>query len=165
MSCTCQSPCGTIVPKPKLSADDIDHIVHLLTCWRGTLTWNLLADKVTAVLGRPYTRQALDAHEEIGRAFKLAKDRVREDSCARKDTGVGPQKHETSDKVVIALQKELAIALERVDSLRAEVVLLTQEKNAFLETFATWLYNARNRRVTEKDLNLPLPKVERDRTA
>ncbi|RWM04338.1 MAG: hypothetical protein EOR68_03790 [Mesorhizobium sp.] len=150
--------------KPKLSADDIDHIVHLLTSWRDKLTWDLLVDKVIAVLGRKYSRQALDAHEEIGRAFKLAKDRAREDR-AEKDRRFGYEHHETSDKVLIALQKELAIALETVDSLRAEVVLLKREKNAFLETFATWLYNARNRRMTEKDLNLPLPEVERDRTA
>ncbi len=153
------------MPKPKLSADEIDQIVHLLTSWRGKLTWDLLVDKVTAFLARPFTRQALDAHPEISRAFKLAKKRIRENNDARKDRGFGPEDHEISDKAVVALQKELTIALERVDSLSAEVLLLKQEKNAFLETFATWLYNARNRMLTEKDLNLPLPKVERNRTA
>lgn len=152
------------MPKPKLSADDIDGIVHLLTSWRGRLTWELLVDKVTAVLGRSYTRQALDAHDEINRAFKLAKDRSREDNGTRKDRRFGPDDHEASDKDIIALQKELAIAVERVESLKAEVVLLKQERNTFLETFATWLYNARNRKMTEKDLNLPLPEVQRDRT-
>lgn len=155
-----------IVSKPKLSAEDIDQIVHLLTSWRGKLTWVLLVDKMIAVLGRPYTRQALDAHEEISRAFTLAKNRTREHNRAGKNRGLfSPDDHEISAKDVTVLQKEFAIALERIETLKAEVVLLRQERNAFLETFATWLYNARNRKMTEKDLNAPLPEVQRDRTA
>jgi hypothetical protein len=30
--------------KAKLSSDDIDHIVSLLTSWRGNLTWEPLVD-------------------------------------------------------------------------------------------------------------------------
>jgi hypothetical protein len=67
------------VSKAKLSLDDIDHIVSVLTSWRGKLTWEMLVDKVAAVLGRSYTRQALNAHDEVKRAFDLAKKRERED--------------------------------------------------------------------------------------
>lgn len=138
------------MPKAKLSSDDIDHIVSLLTSWRGKLTWDLLVDKIAAILGRSYTRQALNAHVEIKRAFDLAKNRSRQG----KRTDSGPQ--HTSP--------ELATALERVETLRAEVALLKQERNDFLQTFATWLYNARNRGLSERDLNQPLPAVERHRS-
>ena len=133
--------------KGKLSADDIDRIVTLLTGWRGRLTWELLIDKVTAILGRSFTRQALDAHAEIKRAFVLAKNRSRD------------AKHANPRSPHITV--ELATALDRVDALKAEVTLLKQERNAFLETFATWLYNARNRGLSERELSLPLPTVER----
>jgi hypothetical protein len=138
------------VSKAKLSPDDIDLIVSLLTGWRGKLTWELLVDKVTAVLGRSYTRQALNAHDGIKRAFNLAKERAREGKRA------GPVPKDISP--------ELATALERVETLRAEVDLLKQERNGFLETFATWLYNARNRGLSERDLNQTLPTVERHRS-
>lgn len=138
------------MPKAKLSPADIDHIVNLLTSWRGKLTWELLVDKVTAVLGRSYTRQALDAHDAIKRAFDLAKKRARE------------SKH--ADLMPSHIAPELVIALDRVETLRAEVTLLKQERDRYLQTFATWLYNARNRGLSERDLNQPLPAVERHRS-
>ena len=136
--------------KAKLSPGDIDHIVTLLTSWRGKLTWELLVDKVAAVLGRSYTRQALNAHDGIKRAFDLAKKRAREGKHA--------------DPMPPHVSPELAAALDRVEALKAEVALLKQERNGFLETFATWLYNARNRGLSERDLNEPLPAVERHRS-
>lgn len=138
------------VSKAKLSSDDIDHIVSLLTSWRGKLTWELLVDKVAAVLGRSYTRQALNGHDHIKRAFDLAKKRARE---GKRVDALSPH-----------VSPELATALDRVEALRAEVTLLKQERNGFLETFATWLYNARNRGLSERDLNQPLPMVERHRS-
>ena len=51
-----------------------------------------------------------------------------------------------------------------MEALKAEVALLKQERDGFLETFATWLYNARNRGLSERDLNEPLPAVERHRS-
>jgi hypothetical protein len=138
------------VSKSKLSPNDIDYIVNLLTSWRGKLTWELVVDKVAAVLGRSYTRQALDAHVEIKRAFDLAKRRTREGKRV--------------DPLSPHVSPELATALDCVETLRAEVALLRQERNGFLETFATWLYNARNRGLSERDLNQPLPAIERHRS-
>ncbi|MER9338147.1 hypothetical protein NKJ06_29990 [Mesorhizobium sp. M0293] len=139
------------MPKPKLSPNDIDQIVNQLTSWRGKLTWDLLVDKVTAALGRPYSRQALDAHDDVKIAFDLAKKRVREGKSA---SPASPD-----------ISPELATALDRVETLRAEVAVLKQQRDGFLETFAVWLYNARNRGITERDLNQLLPAVERHRSA
>lgn len=140
------------MPKAKLSTDDIDNIVNLLTTWRGKLTWELLIDKVAAVLGRSYTRQALHDHKPIQRAYRIAKDRLRRDA----DTGRGGD--------MTHLSPEMAAAQRRIDALQAEVAMLKEERNGFLEKFATWLYNARNGNVTEQQLNEPLPAIERHRS-
>lgn len=137
------------MPKAKLSSSDTDVITSLLTGWRGKLTWEMLIDKITVVLGRPYTRQALDAHASVKLAFSVAKQRVR---------------HTKRNGVVPSEPPGLAIAFDRVEALKAEVARLQQERNGFLEMFAIWLYNARNRGVSESDLNRPLPAVERDRS-
>jgi hypothetical protein len=137
------------MPKAKLSPGDIDVVINLLTGWQGRLTWEMLVDKVAAVLGRSYTRQALDAHVDVKRAFDLAKKRAREG----KRPGAAPY-----------ASPELAAALDRMEGIKAEVALLKHERSGFLETFATWLYNARNRGLSEGDLNQPMPAVERHRS-
>ncbi|MCU4180111.1 hypothetical protein [Bosea sp. BH3] len=136
--------------KAKLSGDEIDQIVGMLVGWRGDLTWGRLLDKVAAVLGRPFTRQALDGHDAISRAFKSGKKRIR--GAKRLNPGA-PE-----------ISAELAAALERVDALQTQVALLRDERTGFLEVFATWQYNARNRGMSDRDLNLPLPTVERHAT-
>jgi hypothetical protein len=138
--------------KPKLTADDIDIIVDLLTKWRGKLTWNLLVDKIGAILNHSYTRQALNEHRTVKRAFQIAKDRIR--SAPTK--GAQPRSE--------YLSPELAVALERIETLQAEIALLKLERNAFLEKFAVWIYNARNKGISEGELNRNLPPVERHRT-
>lgn len=136
------------MPKAKLSPGDIDLIINLLTGWQGRLTWEMLVDKIAVVMGRTYTRQALDAHVGVKRAFDLAKTRAR----GGKRPGAVP------------LSPELETALDRVDALKEEIAVLKRERNGFLEMFATWLYNARNRGLSESDLNQPLPAVERHRS-
>lgn len=138
--------------KAKLTADNIDTIVDLLTKWCGKLTWELLVDKTIAILGRSYTRQALTEHTQIKRAFQIAKGRIR--SAQGKGSQSGSEH----------LSPELAAALGRVDNLQAEITLLKAERNAFLEKFTVWLYNARNKGMSEAELNRQLPPVERHRS-
>ena len=49
-----------------------------------------------------------------------------------------------------------------IDSLRAEIAVLKAERGRFEEKFATWLYNARSRGISEVELNKRLPEVDRD---
>lgn len=137
------------MPKAKLSPGDIDIIINMLMSWQGNLTWEMLTDKIAAVLGRSYTRQALDAHVSVKRAFALAKKRAR----SGKSSGA-----------MLHVSPELKTASDRVEALKVEVALLRQERNAFLETFATWLYNAHNRGLSELELNQSLPAIERHRS-
>lgn len=130
----------------RLTAVEIDRIVGILTSWEGKLSWELLLRRVRPILKRPFTRQGLDKHEPIRIAFKQAKERLR-----------------TSSKTAILdrVPPELALAQRRIDSLVAEVKVLKGERDRFLEKFATWLYNARSRGISEVDLNRSLPSVDR----
>ncbi|UIJ81943.1 hypothetical protein [Rhizobium leguminosarum] len=136
--------------KARLTDDEIERIVALLISWQGKLSWELLTERVETLLKRPFTRQGLDKQDNIRTAFQQAKDRLR-------SSPVTPSATEMST--------ELAMALGRVERLEAEVAVLKAERNRFLEKFATWQYNARSSgRLSESDLNIPLPKVERDRS-
>jgi uncharacterized small protein (DUF1192 family) len=135
--------------KARLTNDEIDRIVGILVSWEGKLSWDLLTDQVGAMLKRSFTRQGLNKQENIRVAFQQAKDRLRSSSVA------------TSP---IEISAELSLALSRVDRLEAQIAVLKAERNRFLQKFATWQYNARSRNMSEAELNLPLPSVERDRS-
>jgi hypothetical protein len=135
--------------KARLTDDEIDRIVALLISWQGKLSWELLTEQVGAMLKRTFTRQGLDKQDNIRTAFQQAKDRLRTSPAT-------PSHSEMS--------AELALALGRIDRLEAEIAVLKAERNRFLEKFATWQYNARSKNLSEGDLNMPLPRVERDRS-
>lgn len=135
----------------RLTEAEVDKIVTLLTGWQGKLSWELLLIRIKPFLKREFTRQGLDKQETISIAFKQAKDRLRlRTKKPAPDRGDMPP--------------ELAAALSRVDNLIAEVDMLKVERDRLLERFATWLYNARTRGLSEMDLNQPLPLIDRDRS-
>ncbi|MGO7297129.1 hypothetical protein ACC718_09950 [Rhizobium ruizarguesonis] len=136
--------------KARLTYNEVDLVVGMLAGWKGRLTWELVVQRVEAILGRTFTRQGLDKNETISIAFGQAKDRRRKQS--KKEV-------EESDR-----PPELAAAERRVEVLRAEIAVLKAEQERFLEKFATWLYNARSRGVSEFDLNRQLPDVDRDKS-
>jgi hypothetical protein len=140
---------GLILSGSRLTDDDIAAIVGLLTSWTGKLTWELFVKRVTALLGKPYTRQGLDKHFSISTAFRQAKERNRKKRL---------QDANSSDA---GLPPDLAMALQTIESLKGEVAVLRLERSRFLEKFATWLYNARSRGIPEQELNRPLPGVNR----
>lgn len=135
--------------KARLTDDEIDRIVALLVSWQGRLSWELLTKKVGVMLKRTFTRQGLDKQENIRVAFQQAKERLRSSPVTKSS---------------VEISDELALALGRVDRLEAEIAVLKAERNRFLQKFATWQYNARSRNMSEADLNMPLPRVERGRS-
>lgn len=135
--------------KARLTVEDMERIIGLLISWQGKLSWELLTDKVEIMLKRPFTRQGLDKQENVRTAFQQAKKRLR-----------------SSPKTpsVSTMSAELALALAKVDSLEAEIIVLKAERSRFNEKFATWQYNARSKGLSQADLNMPLPRVDRDRS-
>lgn len=129
----------------RLTSDEIDQIVELLTSWRGELSWDLLTERVEMLLGRPFSRQGLSKHQNIQTAFQQAKDRIRTD----KPSYAKPL-------------PEIEMMQNTIDSLRAKISVMEAERGRYEEKFATWLYNARSRGITDFDLNRQLPEVDRD---
>jgi len=133
------------VAKARLKTDEIERIVDMLTSWRGDLTWDRLLQRVEKLLRRSFTRQGLAKQENIQTAYQQAKDRLRTD----KPRDVAPR-------------LEIELLQSTIESLRARIAVIEAERGRFEEKFATWLYNARSRGISELDLNRRLPDVDRD---
>ncbi|MBA4784382.1 MAG: hypothetical protein H2046_01275 [Rhizobiales bacterium] len=133
--------------KGRLTSEDIEQIVGLLTSWRGKLTWELLLKRVEALLRRKFSRQGLNKHDNLRTAFQQAKKRLR-----------------TSEPKPSKPLPEIELLQRTIDSLQAELAVIKAERGRYEEKFVTWLYNARSRGVSELDLNRRLPEVDRGRS-
>ncbi|MGY4800053.1 hypothetical protein [Teichococcus aerofrigidensis] len=122
----------------------------LLETWEGPLTWERLVERAALVLGRSYTRQALDGHEAVKDAYQARKQRIR---VIRDSLRKGKA---TSEE----LPPELAVALRRAEAAELRVRALEQTVERYRAKFILWLYNARNAGLTEDQLNSPLPAVD-----
>jgi hypothetical protein len=99
------------------------------------ITWKAVVIQVEALLKKRFSRQALESHPEIYRAYREAKKRL--------SKGLPPAK-----------RKPLA---ERIAALQAENRELRDRNNALLEQFLTWLFNAESHGLTKDQLHAPLP--------
>ena len=138
-------------PKAKLTSGDVGTIVTLIETWEGPLTWERLVERVGLVLGRSYSRQALDGHDAIKAAFQARKRRnraVRDSLRAGKATGEVPA--------------DLAAALQRAEAAELRAAALEARLDRYRARFVVWLYNARNFGMTVARLNSDLPKVDQE---
>jgi hypothetical protein len=136
--------------KPRLTEQDVRSVVTLLETWRGPLTWDLLVQRVGILLGRSYSRQALDSHPAIKATYQALKRRTR---AVRDSLRKGKA---TTDE----LPPELAAALQRVDAAELRIQALEQIIEGYRGKFVRWLYNARNAGMTEEQLNADLPPID-----
>lgn len=137
--------------KAKLNREDVGTVVAMLEAWDGPLTWERLTARVALVLGRPFSRQALDAHAKIKVAYQSRKVRLR-----KVLTSVRAGKPDLSE-----IPPELAMALQRAETLQARVDRLQTTVDAYELKFVTWLYNARIAGMSEDVLNASLPPIDR----
>lgn len=137
-------------PKQRLTELDVQHIVALLEVWTGPLTWDLLVQRVGVVLGRAYSRQALDGHEAIKATYQARK---RRDRAMRESVKKGVA---TSDEI----PAELVAALQRAEAAEIRIQALEQIIEAYRQKFVCWLFNARNFGMNEEQMNAPLPQSD-----
>lgn len=131
---------------PNITDHAVSAIVGILDGWSGPLTWNSLIDAVYGRLRSRYTRQTLHKHERIRIAFEVRKKNL--------------ERGEPQVRGSVQLQK----ALERISRLEAENQRLQAENERLLEQFARWAFNAYVRGIGEKELNRPLPEIDRRQT-
>ena len=123
----------------------IDTALSILDGWSGKLTWDLLCEALYRRVYIKYTRQTLNAHEEIKLAYKVAKSRP-------------PPKIVNGKRLY---SPEEVIESDRNERLKGENERLKAELVNWQERYNRWVYNAYIKGLTEKDLEMPLPKIHR----
>jgi hypothetical protein len=138
--------------KPRIDGEDINTIVAIIEAWEGPLTWARLTSRAALILGRRFSRQALDAHSTVKIAYQTRKTRLRKVLAS-----VRAGKSDMGE-----LSPELALALQRAVAFQARGDRLQAALSAYDAKFVTWLYNARIAGISETTLNTPLPVVDRN---
>lgn len=103
------------------------------------ITWSIVEDLAKVITGVYRTRQALNRHPEIKKAYE---DRI---------------------GGVIATKSKKDLRIERLEK---ENAALQQENQKLIERFLRWSYNSRMATMaplSEDDLNKPLPNPEKAR--
>jgi len=133
---------------PRLTEQDIEVVCGLLDGWTGKLTWEFLIQELLQRWRRSYTRQALDRHARIKRAFSGAKLRLRKSPVNLKRQGP------------VELERER----ERRQRSEAEVERLKREIDYLTDQFLRWASNAYIKGLSKADLDRPLVPIDREPT-
>ncbi|WP_445496137.1 hypothetical protein [Photorhabdus sp. SF281] len=123
---------------------DIEKILGALDGWQGKLTWDTLCDAIVKHIGKRPTRQSLNSNKQIKLAFQNKKSRLK------------------GDPEDIKIPPSLAIAGQRIKRLEEENSRLRAENSRLLEKYIIWQYNAYRHGLTEENLNMPLPAIDRE---
>ena len=128
-----------------LSEQQVTAIVGSLDGWAAgtSLTWSALVARAAKRLGVRVARQTLARHEPIKLGFQLRKAGLRREAGARGD------------------DRPLEQRLRRVMTEKAR---LLAENGRYREKLVRWQYNAYKSGLRERDLEEPLPEVDRKRS-
>lgn len=130
-----------------LTKKDISSIVNLVRGWdEQRLTWDSICHAAEPLIGKLPTRQSLNAHEAILIAYKTKKDSLK---------GKTPRKPRPAS---------LNAAASRIANLEAELAELKEQNRKFKEMFIVWQYNSYKHGMKESQLNMALPKIDRERS-
>ncbi|MBS7413747.1 hypothetical protein [Pseudomonas syringae] len=129
-----------------LTPTDIQAAVDLLLGWEGQLSWELLCERLSPVVGKRPTRQSLSSHSEIKDAFVWAKSKSKEQVFR------------------VPLPSSLKMAADRIARLEAEIDVLKKRNSMLMQRFLIWQYNASNHGLHESQLDMPLPVIDRERS-
>lgn len=129
-----------------LTDRDVERIVELLDGWQEKLTWDTLCDACEPVIGTRPTRQTLTKFQRVKSAYKATKERIKHQDDA------------------LRVPPTLKMAAERIERLTRENERLERENRELLEQFVVWQYNAHVKGLTDRDLNQPLPGIDRGQT-
>lgn len=114
------------MPKIVITEESLSRVVHLIKTWKGKLTWPLLCERVSLILGTgSITRQTLSSYKMIQEAYSEKKIEL------RNETGTKPSTNTNID-----------FLLNQIESLEAELESANKTINQYKERFARWQYNA-----------------------
>lgn len=118
-------------------------ICELILEWRGSLTWERILEEAERVCGHKWTRQALNKHENIKKAYQY-----KSESLGNKTS------HPDGDIATFLL-------MEKIERNEIEIQRLKEHVNAYDELFILHHANAHRLGITPAELERPLPQVER----
>lgn len=130
-----------------LSPLDVKSIINIIEGWSDQkMTWDLICDAASSVVGKRPTRQSLNTIRAIKIAYEVKKRGIEHKGIS------------------VARPSSLKIATTRISKLHNEVETLKAINSSLLEQFVLWSYNSHKYGVKEHQLNEPLPKIDRERT-
>lgn len=131
-----------------LSTSNVAAIVNVIHGWEGSqITWEGICAAVVDLVGKRPSRQSLNSHREIVSAYTARKSKLK------------------NAEPLIAKPSSLTTAAHRIRNLESKVADLQLQTAALLEYLTLLQYNAYKRGMTEGELTIPLPKIDRERTA
>jgi len=130
-----------------MSDEDILVVLQIIDGWTHDtlLTWDALIEAIQQRLFKKWSRQALDRHERIKKAYTDKRNSLRR--------GVAPPNEEH-------LPADLRKANETIRRLRSENERLERENNDLMEKFRVWSANAVSMGMSEEKLNAALPPID-----
>ncbi|MBT5231439.1 MAG: hypothetical protein HOM11_14325 [Methylococcales bacterium] len=130
-----------------LTNRDIEAILNIIHAHDNEkLTWEGICEAAEGVVGKKPTRQSLSANQTIKEAYKAKKVSLKLSA---------PTQPKPSS---------LTAAADRIARLQSENDTLKMKNDALLEQFVRWQYNAYKYGLKERQLNEPLPRIDRERT-
>ncbi|WP_460151839.1 hypothetical protein [Pseudomonas sp. S2_B07] len=130
-----------------LTKFDVAAIVNIIYGWEDAkITWEEVCDAVAGVVGKRPTRQSLNGHTEIVNAYTAKKAKLK------------------NSEPLIAKPSSLTVAASRIRNLESKISDLQLQNSALLEYLTLLQYNAYKKGMTEGELTIPLPKIDRERT-
>ena len=130
-----------------LRETDVSAVIGLLERWDGDLGWEPLRVACKQALSMTTSRQTLARNRAITDAFHAAKQRLKEVNNDR-----------------APMPGSLRMAGARIRRLESEVSQLREANRILMERFVKWQYNAYARGLLERDLDRPLPSIDRGRS-
>jgi hypothetical protein len=112
----------------------VDKIRSMILAWpHGKITWEAIRAAVNSKFGTEWTRQALQAHYKIKKAYQDTKKRLRDDP----DSKPKSRKATTKDTVVPVLQERIRFLEDRVIELEGVIIeyqgqFVRWQRNAYL---------------------------------
>lgn len=129
----------------KLTPERVNEIVRIIEDFVGEITWQKVIESIERALLICYTRQALASHKVIQDAFAAARTKL---ALARSRTPIGRR----------------ARIDARIERYKADNDRLLKENDRLINLHVIWLYNANLHGLSEEQLNMPMPPVNRGQT-
>ena len=130
-----------------LSNTDVEAIINIIDGWSiKKITWDEICEACIGVVGKKPTRQSLNAHDDIKNAY-IAKKKGLQVQGVREP-----------------LPANLKSAADRIKNMESKINRLKKQNDQLLQQFIVWQYNAYKYGLEERQLNEPMPRIDRERT-